>query len=369
MEAFPVQALAAGLPLDLAAVPWSFVMAFASLALILFLYRKRPDLFADMDFSGREIALLCLGSMAGWAANFPLAIYGGTYLAVNIGGTLVPLVLVAWWIGKRRLRLGATLVGTALVAVTAWRIVEFHPEAGIVARYPAFFLPVAVALAWGILAGIRRPLTGAPVSYASGTLGALIGADLLHILEIRQHFQAASEKTIISIGGAGVFDMVFLAGTFALALHLGILALVRPRRVLVPQGGSAYPATPLTLRDSRRVHETFRALQKPNGLERSLAGLALSNLALRHGDYAKSVRMSWLAVDSLLQAGPVQAHLAAGGPPGLRGDVALLHERCQAARQGVASLKDAGEANTAAKVLVSALAPHAGMRHALEGVA
>jgi hypothetical protein len=368
MEAYPVQALAVAMPVDLAAVPWSFVMAFASLALILFLYRKRPDLFADMDFTGREIALLCLGSMAGWAANFPLAIYGGTYLAVNIGGTLVPLLLVAWWIAKRKLRLGATLVGTALVGFTAWRIVEFHPEAGIVARYPAFFLPVVVALAWGLLSGVQRPLTGAPVSYASGTLGALIGADLLHILEIRQHFVAASEKTIISIGGAGVFDMVFLAGTFALALHLGVLAIFRRRRVLAPPP-HAYPSTPITLRDSRKVHETFRRLEKPNGLERSLAGLALSNLALRHGDYPKSVRMSWLAVDSLLQAAPVQAHLAGGGPPGLEGDVALLRERCQAARQGVASLKDAGEANTAAKVLVSALAPHAGLRHSLEGVA
>ena len=369
MEAFPVQALAVGLPVDLAAVPWSFVMAFASLALILFLYRKRPDLFADMDFSGREIALLCLGSMAGWAANFPLAIYGGTYLAVNIGGTLVPVLLVAWWVRKRKLRLVATLIGTALVAVTAWRIVEFHPDTGIVARYPHFFLPVVVALAWGILVGVRRPLTGVPVGYASGTLGALIGADLLHILEIRQHFVSASEKTIISIGGAGVFDMVFLAGTFAMALHLGLLAIFRRRRAPRLDPAHAYPATPITLRDSRRVHETFRRLEAPNGLDRSLAGLALSNLALRHGDYPKSVRMSWLAVDSLLQAPPVQAYMANGVPPGLKGDVARLHERCQAARAGVATLKDAGEANVTAKMLVSALAPHAGLRHGLEGVA
>ena len=369
MEAVPVWALAAGFPVDLAAVPWSFVMAFASLALILFLYRTRPDLFQDMGFSGRELALLCLGSMAGWAANFPLAIYGGTYLAVNIGGTLVPLFLIAWWIRKRRLCLGATLVGTVLVSVTAWRIVDFHPEAGIVARYPAFFLPVVVALAWGLLAGIRRPLTGVPVGYASGTLGALVGADLLHIMEIREHFLAASEQTIISIGGAGVFDMVFLAGTFAMALHLGILALFRRKRPLMPPADAAYPTTPLTLRDSRKVHETFRRLPDPNGLERSLAGLALSNLALRHGDYAKSVRMSWVAVDSLLQAPPVQAHMANGVPAGLKDDVALLHARWQLARSGVATLKEAGEANVTAKVLVSALAPHAGLKHNLEGVA
>lgn len=369
MEAFPDWVSAADMPIDLEAVPWSFVMASASLALVFFLYRKRPDLFAELDFTGKELALLCLGSIAGWAGNFPLAIYGGTYLAVNVGGTLVPLLLLVVWARKRKLRPIATLVGTALVSLAAWKIVEFHPETGIVARYPTFFLPVLVALAFALLVSFRRPITGAPVAYASGTLGALIGADLMHVNDIRAHFEAARENTIISIGGAGVFDMVFLAGTFAMALHLGVLALLRVKTAPAAQRGPDYPSTPLTLRDSRKVHETFRRLDRPNPLERALAGIALSNLALRHGDFPKSVRMSWLAVDSLLQTPPVQDWLKASGPEPLRRDVALLEARCREARQGHASLKDAGEANTAAKVLVSALAHPSGLRHALEGVA
>ena len=367
MEAPPLQGLAVD-PALIRILP--FAMAFASLALVFFLFRKRPDLFAEMDFTGKQLALLCLGSVAGWAGNLPVAVYGGTYLAVNLGGTLVPLILVAWWMRRRKLALVATLVGTALVSVASWRIVEFHPDAGIVARFPTFFLPVGVALLVGLLAGgVRRPVRGVPVGYASGTLGALIGADVMHLADIRAHFLAAPERTVISIGGAGVFDMVFLAGTCAMAVHLGILALLRVKTAPRPDEAQEYPATPLTLRDSRKVHEAYRRLERPNHLDRALAGLAVSNLALRNGEYAKSVRMSWLAVDSLLQLPPVQAYVADGVSPALRHDVDLLQARCQEARAGTATLRDAGEANTAAKILVSALAPRAGLQHALEGVA
>lgn len=351
-------------PFELSEIPWSFVMAFASLGIIYWLFRARADVFADFAFSGKEVALLALGSIAGWAVNIPLAIFSGTYLAVNVGGTLVPILLIAMWIRKRKLRWIPALVGTALVAATAWAIVSFDPEQGIVARYPTFFLPIVVAFVFALLVSLRRPITGVPIAYASGTLGALIGADLLHVGDIRAHFLAAPENTIISIGGAGVFDMVFLAGTSAMALHIGIVALRRPHASAeVP--GARYPGAPLSLRDSRRVHETFRRLESPNALERSLAGLALSNLALREGDYARSVRMSWLAVDSLLALPAMRDDL----PAPAQDDVARLHERYLASRAATPTLADAGNANLAAKTLVAALAPRAGMRHALEGIA
>lgn len=353
---------APGMALDLSAIPWSFAMAFASLALIYYLFRQRADVFADFGFSGKEVALLALGSVAGWAANVPLAIFGGTYLTVNVGGAIVPILLVSWWIRKRKLRILPAIVGTSLVALTAWRIVEFHPDTGIIARYPSFFLPVVVALAFALLVSLRRPITGVPIAYASGSIGALIGADLLHVADIKRHFQTAPDNTVISIGGAGVFDMVFLAGTFAMALHIAIVVTFR-RRPTVAKEPDRYPTTPLTLRDSRRVHATFSQLGSPNALERAIEGIALSNLALRDGDYRKSVRMSWLAVDSLLA--DVQGRLSPEG----EADVARLRAQYAAARDGSITLADAGIANHAAKHLVAALARRVKLRHALEGIA
>lgn len=351
--------------LTLQNVPWSFLMALASLALIYALYRRRGDVFEDLGFSGREVALLCLGSIAGWAVNVPLLVIGGTYLAVNVGGTLVPLLLVAGWVRKGRLPLVPTLVATAVVTVVAWRIVEFSPENGIIARFPDFFLPILAALAFGLLVGLRRPLQSVPVVYASGTLGALIGADLLHVTDIRAHFLAAPEKTIISIGGAGVFDMVFLAGTFAMALNLGALALLRRRRVR--EAPEAYPARPWVVEDGPRTWRDYQRIESPNPLERAVAGLALSDLALRAGDYPRSVRMSWLAVDALLQSEPVLKHLSNGAHPGLKADVDALHGQYVNARGAQPALRDAGLANQAAKTLIAALAPRSGLTCALGG--
>lgn len=352
------------LPFTLAEIPWSFVMAFASLTIIYWLFRRRADVFADFGFSGKEVALLALGSIAGWAVNIPVALFGGTYLAVNVGGTLVPILLIGIWVREKKLRIVPTLVGTALVAITAWRIVEFHPDTGIVARYPTFFLPVVVALGFALLVSLRRPITGVPIAYASGTLGALIGADLFHVRDIQRHFASAQEYTVISIGGAGVFDMVFLAGTFAMALHLAVVVAVR-RPASPAAGRSAYPGEPLSLRDSRRVHEAFRHLQNPNALERALQGIALSNMSLREGDYARSVRMSWLAVDSLLGAEGAKERL----PDAARADAERLHADYVAARAHHPTLDQAGNANLAAKHLVAALAPGAGLKHTLEGIA
>ena len=352
------------LPFDLAAIPWSFVMAFASLALIYYLFRRRPEVFAEFAFTGKEVALLALGSIAGWAVNIPIAVFGGTYLTVNVGGTVVPIILIAIWIREKKLRLFPALVGTALVAIVAWRIVEFHPDTGIVARYPTFFLPVAVALVYALVVSLRAPITGVPIAYTSGTMGALAGADLMHVADIRRHFETATENTIISIGGAGVFDMVFLAGTFAMAIHLALVVAMRRQAAPAPMR-EIYPGTPLTLRDSRKVSDAFHKLEAPNALERAIQGIALSNLALREGDYTKSVRMSWVAVDSLLRATNAREAL----PPEAQRDASALYDEYVLARERTPTLATAGNANLAAKHLVAAIAPRADLRHSLEGIA
>ena len=69
-------------------------------------------------------------------------------------------------------------------------------------------VPAAVA---AILALIFAPsAAAAPVAYVAGVAGPLIGADLLHLKEIEQ-----STVGMASIGGAGTFDGIVLAGIVA----------------------------------------------------------------------------------------------------------------------------------------------------------
>jgi uncharacterized membrane protein len=60
------------------------------------------------------------------------------------------------------------------------------------------------------------------MSYLSGVMGTLIGADLLNILnpDVLNMFSG-----VISIGGAGLFDGIFLTGVLA-SLMASILAVL-----------------------------------------------------------------------------------------------------------------------------------------------
>ena len=67
---------------------------------------------------------------------------------------------------------------------------------------PAFIPPIFSAL----LALILAPKFAAPTAFISGVFGTLIGADLLNLRKARKY------GGFISIGGAGVFDGIFLVG-------------------------------------------------------------------------------------------------------------------------------------------------------------
>jgi uncharacterized membrane protein len=53
------------------------------------------------------------------------------------------------------------------------------------------------------------------VAYVGGTIGALVGADLLNLKKIPE-----LGAPIVSIGGAGSFDGIFLTGLFSVVLVL-----------------------------------------------------------------------------------------------------------------------------------------------------
>jgi uncharacterized membrane protein len=80
-------------------------------------------------------------------------------------------------------------------------------------------LPPAVAAMTAIL--VTPVLVGheslAPrAAYMAGTIGTLIGADLGHLLNRRT--LALLDAPLLSIGGAGTFDGIFLAGIIAVLL-------------------------------------------------------------------------------------------------------------------------------------------------------
>ncbi len=133
-------------------------------------------------------------------------------IAVNVGGALVPLSIVSYEImllvftGQTEL-----LVNTVIAIIIASILSHMfsRPVRGLGIAIPTLIPPlIAVALAL-IFGDGNRPL----VAYASGTMGVLIGADLMNWNKIKN-----LGAPMVSIGGAGTFDGIFLAGIIAVLL-------------------------------------------------------------------------------------------------------------------------------------------------------
>jgi uncharacterized membrane protein len=134
-----------------------------------------------------------------------------TVLAVNLGGAVIPTLLSLYMIAKNRLY-GLSLVGIAVVAIACYLLAK--PEPGLGIAEPVFVPPLVTAVVAVILS---RRYAG-PLAYASGSLGTLIGADLLNLSKIQ-----GLGAPIASIGGAGTFDGIFLTGLLAV-VYAGVFA-------------------------------------------------------------------------------------------------------------------------------------------------
>jgi uncharacterized membrane protein len=142
--------------------------------------------------------------------------YPGTVLAVNVGGAVIPTLMSAYLVIRYQLWLKAALA----VAVIAFVIHAMAtPVAGLGIAVPVFAPVVTTA----ILAFILSREYAAPLAYIGGSLGTLIGADLLNLHEI-----SGLGAPVASIGGAGTFDGIFLTGIIAV-LFAGIASPSRPR--------------------------------------------------------------------------------------------------------------------------------------------
>ncbi|TLY23096.1 MAG: DUF1614 domain-containing protein [Nitrospirae bacterium] len=129
-----------------------------------------------------------------------------TVIAVNVGGAIIPALLSFYLIVKKGMY-GRTLLAVAVVtAVVHWMA---YPVEGVGIAVPIFIPPLIAAGIALLLARHSAP----SLAYISGSLGTLIGADLLNLDKIQ-----GLGAPIASIGGAGTFDGIFMNGLLAVLL-------------------------------------------------------------------------------------------------------------------------------------------------------
>jgi uncharacterized membrane protein len=140
----------------------------------------------------------------------------GTVLAVNVGGAVIPTLMSTYLVLRYQLWFKAA-IATAVIAFIIHAMATPVPGIGIA-------VPVlAPVVTTAILAFILSREYAAPLAYIGGSMGTLIGADLLNLDKI-----SGLGAPVASIGGAGTFDGIFLTGILAVLLA-GIASPPRPR--------------------------------------------------------------------------------------------------------------------------------------------
>jgi uncharacterized membrane protein len=136
-----------------------------------------------------------------------------TIIAVNVGGAIIPVFMSLYLLNHYDLWLKG-IVATAVVAAICYSLAS--PVQGLGVAVP-IFVPV---LATAVVAFVLDRKQIASLAYVAGSLGTLIGADLMNIDKI-----PGLGVPVASIGGAGTFDGIFL--TSILAVLLGSVAAPR----------------------------------------------------------------------------------------------------------------------------------------------
>jgi len=129
-----------------------------------------------------------------------------TIIAVNLGGAVIPTILSIYLLIKNRLYLQGLLAVTIVMVVAH---LMAHPLQGIGIAEPIFIPPLVATAAALLLSRRYAP----PLAYIAGSLGTLIGADLLNLGKIQ-----GLGAPVASIGGAGTFDGIFVAGILSVLL-------------------------------------------------------------------------------------------------------------------------------------------------------
>jgi len=128
---------------------------------------------------------------------------GKQIIAINVGGAVIPLLICLYLLRKAPLM--KTIIATAISSLIVYKLARPVPMVGVTVP---IFIPPLVAAALALIFSPRNPT---PVAYISGVLGVLIGADLMNL-------GCLSAPGLMSIGGAGVFDGIFMVGIISALL-------------------------------------------------------------------------------------------------------------------------------------------------------
>lgn len=201
------------------------VLAFAGLLLIVFLILYAMfTAFALVGLTPGEVAILLFLAPFLAPFNFRVAEIDGAVIGVNVAGLFIPAFITLRFLVQGRLPVLQGAIGIAAVAWLAFVVSRVEPEQGILV--PALPIVALAAFLGLVLAAGTWDRVG-PITYSSGAMGTLIGADLMNLDKLAD--PTRDEPLNAVIGGAGTLDAIYLVAL--VAVLFAIIGVVTARAV------------------------------------------------------------------------------------------------------------------------------------------
>jgi uncharacterized membrane protein len=182
------------------------LIALALVAFVFLFYKVMSFSFRKMGIPRHLVIPALAAILIGGLFNVPVWRGESTTVAVNVGGAIIPLLISFYLLRKAPLL--RTALAVAVVATVSGLLAEVDAN-GISLHFGFLILPATAVSVALILAGRDAP----QVAFIAGTIGAIIGVDLVHLGELIH-----IGTTYLSIGGRGVLDGVFTTGIIAAVL-------------------------------------------------------------------------------------------------------------------------------------------------------
>jgi uncharacterized membrane protein len=128
-----------------------------------------------------------------------------TTIAINLGGAVIPIIMSIFL--STKVNLVEILSGILIMTIIVHKIARPVKGSGIAIH--ALLPPLLAAF----VAIIISPQNAPVIAYISGTFGCILGIDILNLKKIPD-----LGVPLVSIGGAGTFDAIFLTGIISVLL-------------------------------------------------------------------------------------------------------------------------------------------------------
>lgn len=192
-----------------------FPMIKASLIVFLFLILILVLIFVSLNVLGATFTKLGFPpeysvyflflSIPGSFVNLPIPLKMRSIINVNVGGAVIPAIMSVLLASK--VNLFNVIIAVLILSFLIYIISRPVKNSGIRVH---LLIPAILTSATALTIS---PQEAPFIAYISGTIGCLIGVDLLNLKRIPE-----LGLRMVSIGGAGIFDAVFLTGIISVLL-------------------------------------------------------------------------------------------------------------------------------------------------------